>query len=92
LKAGFTIEPHVDYDPSYISRYHIPIITNSDVTMYIQRGDNVAQYSMSADGRIYFFNSGLKHWVKNNSQFDRLHLIIDVHGQHDLENLEEIIF
>lgn len=92
LKAGFTIEPHVDYDPSYISRYHIPIITNDKVSMFVQRGDNIAEYQMPADGRIYFFNSGLKHWVKNNSKFDRLHLIVDVHGQQDMYNLKQIIF
>lgn len=92
LKAGFTIKPHVDYDPSYISRFHIPIITNSDVSMFVQRDTHVAEYTMPSDGRIYFFNSGLKHWVKNNSDQDRLHLIIDVHGQEDLVDLEEIIF
>lgn len=92
LKAGFTISPHVDYDPSYITRLHIPLITNNNVKMYIQRGTDIAEYTMPADGRIYFFNSGLKHWVKNNSTQDRLHLIVDVHGQEDLMDLEEIIF
>lgn len=92
LKSGMEIKPHVDYDPSYISRYHIPLITNEDVKMYIMRGDSIAEYSMPADGRVYFFNSGLKHWVQNNSTKDRLHLIVDVHGQEDMEFLQEIIF
>jgi hypothetical protein len=92
LKSGFEIKPHIDYDPSYITRFHIPIITNESVRLYMKISGNVAEYHMPADGRIYFFNSGLVHWVKNNSEFDRLHLIVDVHGQQDLENLEEIIF
>lgn len=92
LKANFHIKPHVDYDPSYITRYHIPIITNSDVKMYIERNSSAVEYHMPADGRIYFFNSGLKHWVNNNSNHDRLHLIVDVHGQSELDYLKEILF
>jgi hypothetical protein len=92
LKANFEIKPHVDYDPSYITRYHIPIITNDNVKMYLERNNNIIEYVLPADGKIYFFNSGLKHWVKNNSDKDRLHLIVDVHGQQELNNLKELVF
>lgn len=90
LKENFEIKPHVDYDPSYITRYHIPIITHPDVKMYVERQGVINEMHLPADGRVYFFNSGLKHWVKNNSQTGRLHLIIDVHGQEELEKLCEI--
>jgi aspartyl/asparaginyl beta-hydroxylase (cupin superfamily) len=60
--------------------------------MFLERNGDVAEYHMESDGRIYFFNSGLKHWVKNNSPYDRLHLIVDVHGQRELDELEPIIF
>jgi len=92
LRAGSEIKTHVDYDPSYICRYHIPLITNDQVKMFVERNKQVVDYHMPADGRIYFFNSGLKHSVINNSELDRLHLIVDVHGQHDLDDLETIIF
>lgn len=87
LKGHFEIKPHVDYDPSYITRYHVPLVTNPDVQMFVERSGTVASYHMPADGRVYFFNSGLKHWVKNNSEHWRLHLIVDTHGQQDLDTL-----
>jgi hypothetical protein len=40
-----------------------------------------------ADGRVYFLNTGMKHWAVNSSDNPRLHLIIDVHGQEELKNL-----
>jgi hypothetical protein len=92
LKGGFEIKPHIDYDPSYIIRYHIPIITHESVSMSVERKGDIATIHLPADGRIFFFNSGLKHWVINNSNLDRLHLIIDMHGQAELKNLTTIIF
>jgi hypothetical protein len=92
LKDHFDIKPHVDYDPSYIVRFHVPLITNDSVKLFMQRGDNVADIHLPADGKIYFFNSGLKHWVENNGNEGRLHLIIDVHGQIELEHLVELIY
>lgn len=87
LMAGHEIKPHLDYDPTYITRFHMPVITHPDVIMYMERNGKETSMHMPADGKIYFFNAGIKHWVKNNSQIDRLHLIIDVHGQAELENL-----
>ncbi|NBR25862.1 MAG: hypothetical protein EBU08_19200, partial [Micrococcales bacterium] len=81
------LKPHIDYDPSYIVRYHIPIITNPGVTMYMNRSGKVYSRHLPADGKIYFFNTGIQHWVINNSDLDRVHLIIDVHGQDELSNL-----
>lgn len=92
LKGNAEIKPHVDYDPSYITRYHIPLITNPEAKMYVMRGNDIAEMHLPAENKVYFFNSGLKHWVHNNSDQGRLHLIVDVHGQKELENLEELVF
>jgi aspartyl/asparaginyl beta-hydroxylase (cupin superfamily) len=46
--------------------------------------DGDISYTMPADGSVYFFNSGMLHWVSNNSDVPRLHLIIDTNGQDDL--------
>jgi hypothetical protein len=87
LMPGAKIMPHVDYDPSYIVRYHIPIITN-ELVRFGHRAKNAdIEYTMPADGRVYFFNSGLLHWVNNNSNHPRLHLIVDTNGQDDLNLL-----
>lgn len=90
LAAGHEIKPHIDYDPSFITRYHIPVITNAAVSMFIERQGQIHQQYLPADGRVYFFNAGFKHWVKNQSDQDRLHLIVDVHGQQELEHLVEL--
>jgi hypothetical protein len=91
LTAGFSLLPHVDYDPSYITRYHIPLITNTDVIMGFNRNNLDYFYHMPAAGDVYFFNSGVKHWVDNKSNKDRLHLIIDAHGQEELKDMDIII-
>lgn len=90
LSKGFEIKPHVDYDPTYITRFHIPIITDPTVLMGFIKGQKNYQYFLPADGSIYFFNSGIKHYVKNNSNIDRIHLIIDTHGQQDLNSYEPV--
>jgi aspartyl/asparaginyl beta-hydroxylase (cupin superfamily) len=82
---GSDIKPHVDYDPSYITRYHIPIITNPDVVFGYSLKNIDYNYQMTADGSVYFFNSGVKHWVKNLGTEPRLHLIVDTNGQDDLK-------
>lgn len=87
LAPGHEIKPHFDYDPSYVCRFHIPVLTDPKVKMYMEKQGVVHEQHLPADGRVYFFNAGLKHWVKNNSDFPRLHLIVDVHGQQELEDL-----
>lgn len=84
LKANFEIKPHVDYDPSYITRYHIPIFNNLNVIYGFKVKGEILEHSMIEDGSIYFFNGGHVHWVKNKGNLSRLNLIIDTHGQEDL--------
>lgn len=91
LTSNFSIKPHVDYDPSYITRYHLPLITNNNVYTCFEKNNKIFKFNLPSDGYIYFFNSGIKHWVENNSEFDRLHLIIDTHGQDDLTDITEIL-
>jgi hypothetical protein len=85
LMPGMTIKPHRDYDPSYICRYHIPLITNPGVEFGMKVDGIDTPFQMQADGSIYFFNSGLPHWVTNNGTEPRLHIVLDTNGQLDLE-------
>jgi Aspartyl/Asparaginyl beta-hydroxylase len=87
IAGNHDLKPHIDYDPSYIARYHIPIITNTGANMFMNRNGQIYKKHLPADGRVYFFNTGIKHWVENNSDQARVHLIIDVHGQDELEHL-----
>lgn len=91
LKRNFSIKPHVDYDPSYIVRYHIPLITNEKCKLHIIRNKVQHGIHLPNDGKIYFINAGHIHWASNDSDHDRLHLIIDVHGQNELSSLESLV-
>lgn len=91
LAPHFSLKPHVDYDPSYITRYHIPIKTNTACTMHVRRRGVERNCHFVADGRVYFLNAGHIHWAQNQSHEPRLHLIVDTHGQADLiKGLREI--
>jgi hypothetical protein len=90
LVAHYSIRPHVDYDPSYITRYHIPLVTNQAALAKFDKNNEIYQYHLPADGSVYFFNSGIKHWVENGGDDDRIHLIVDTHGQLDLEDYTQI--
>ncbi len=86
LMPGMTIKRHRDYDPSYICRFHIPLITSEQVKFGMEVNGQEELFQMPANGSIYFFNSGLPHWVSNFSDQPRLHLIVDTNGQNDLES------
>jgi hypothetical protein len=74
LKANTNIEPHVDngYSLMTAKRTHIPIITNSKVTFTV---DGEIKYLK--EGEIWEINNSKVHSVDNNSDEDRIHLIID---------------
>jgi hypothetical protein len=90
LAANFKLKPHLDYDPSYVTRYHIPIKTNEDCLVCVERGGKIIKRHLPANGQVYFLNTGLKHWVENNSNENRIHLIVDTKSQEDLVSLHEI--
>ena len=75
LPANTSIRPHVDGGPllHYSRRVHIPIITNDDVTFTVK--DNTINMK---EGGWYEINNQLKHAVNNNSNIDRVHIIIDI--------------
>lgn len=87
LAPHSSVDPHIDYDPSYVTRYHIPIVTNSDCWMCVERDGKARKVNFAADGKVYFLNTGFKHWIENNSDQWRVHLIVDTQNQADLETL-----
>jgi hypothetical protein len=90
LKAGRKINPHVDYDPSYIFRYHVPLITHENAKLGAVTSDGEVSTHFAADGRVYWINTGIKHWAFNDSPIDRYHLLIDVTGDKEVENLDHL--
>ena len=74
LKANSNITPHVDTGDSLTNckRTHIPIITNSKVTFTIG-----GETKYLKEGEIWEIDNTKEHSVNNNSNIDRIHLLID---------------
>ena len=75
LPANSKIPPHIDTGESLSKcrRIHIPIITNSEV--YFTVGNERKNLKT---GELWEINNAKKiHFVENNSNNDRVHLIID---------------
>lgn len=75
LPAGKKIANHVDKQHIIFKeghRLHIPIITNELVDFMVNH-----EHKYLEKGYIYEINNTLLHGVENNSNEDRIHLIID---------------
>ena len=74
LKKFSKINPHVDSGIGLIlsKRTHLAIITNNLVTFTVN--DEMKNLK---EGEIWEIDNQLKHSVENNSEIDRIHLIID---------------
>jgi aspartyl/asparaginyl beta-hydroxylase (cupin superfamily) len=75
LFAGEKISVHVDGAPLLVDvhRCHIPIVTNDKVVFKINDG----KYYLEK-GSIYEINNVVPHGVDNNSDVDRVHLMVDI--------------
>jgi len=76
LEAGTRIGEHRDLVQSSASlsivRIHIPVITNEKVVMYLDR----KPYHFPV-GTAWYFDPTARHKVENNSDQDRIHLMVD---------------
>lgn len=82
LLPGEEIKPHRDFDPTFSTRFHIAIDTNEKAVF---NGVHIP-----ADGYVWFTNTGLNHWVKNEGDTARTHLIFNMDGQELLNDYWEI--
>lgn len=75
LKKLSEVYKHTDGGPllHYSRRVHIPLITHPDVTFTVM--DNTIHME---EGHGYEINNQLPHAVNNNSNYDRIHIIIDI--------------
>lgn len=86
LKAGGSITPHIDYDPSYSVRVIIPVITNDDCVNLFWVKNQIQAVSFSA-GTAYFLNTGYKHAVANYGTTDRYTLMISLSTASDVQHI-----
>ena len=77
LGAGAEVAQHVDFNYHWYTRVriHIPIITNPKVIFYC-----ADQHTHMQAGECWIFNSWRRHRVTNESDEDRIHLVIDTAG------------
>ena len=77
LAAGSEVALHVDFNYHWYSRVriHIPIITNSHVTFHC-----ADQKTNMRAGESWIFNAWRRHRVTNESDEDRIHLVVDTAG------------
>lgn len=74
---------HKDADTTeYMARLHIPLWTN-DQCVHICDGDRL---HMEADGRPYIIWTNLWHQIRNDSDEDRYHIIMDVYDTKKITN------
>jgi len=73
LLAGGEIKPHKDkgWHASYYEKYYIPIKNKAGASFYFH--DGVIEPS---DGEVYWFNNSNYHWVKNETDSERIAMII----------------
>jgi Aspartyl/Asparaginyl beta-hydroxylase len=76
LKAGSKSLVHRDADASeYMARIHIPLWSN-EKCVHISDGEHL---HMPADGSVYMVWVNIWHQIRNDSDEDRYHLIIDAY-------------
>ena len=75
LGAGAKIREHRDYKLSIedgVARIHIPVKTSAAVEFYLD-GNRIDM----REGEAWYLNFNLPHRVANNSDEERIHLVID---------------
>jgi aspartyl/asparaginyl beta-hydroxylase (cupin superfamily) len=85
LHAGSVIKEHKDAELAFEkgeARLHFPVITNAGVEFYSER-----ERIFLNEGDCWYLNANLPHNVSNNSNSDRIHLVIDCKVNNWLTNL-----
>lgn len=76
LKAGKVIKEHKDPRHSWVSgqvRLHIPIITNEKVYFHVE-----GRRAPMMPGELWYIDVQRHHAVRNDSDQDRVHLVLDL--------------
>ena len=94
LVAGKVIGKHSDkidkdIESGNIVRIHVPIRTNEDVifTLYENARDKIGNEHNLKTGHFYYTDVSKPHAVRNNSNIDRIHLVVDCHANSALRTL-----
>lgn len=75
LQAGAVIKEHKDNELAFEkgeARLHFPVFTNPGVEFYSEN-----ERIFLLEGECWYLNANLPHRVTNNSDMDRIHLVVD---------------
>lgn len=93
LEAGKVIGKHTDkidkelgFEDGEIVRLHVPIRTNENVVFTLFEGKTPHDNYME-QGKYYYANVVKPHAVANNSDVDRIHLVIDCYSNQTLRDM-----
>jgi hypothetical protein len=88
LNANQNIGKHQDAGPylSFVRRHHIPIITSKSTTFTVAGETIVMQ-----PGECWEINNSKAHYVTNNSDIARIHLLIDIMPFSKIQNGYQIV-
>ena len=93
IKANSEIGKHSDkidkdfgFDDGNIVRIHVPIRTNEDVVFYLWEGREKT-FNHLKTGHFYYVDVRAPHSVVNNSNVDRIHLVMDTYVNHEVKEL-----
>lgn len=87
VSPGGFIKPHIDYNTDYSVRYQIPITTNEWSYVGVQRKNQSPEIRhLEADGSVWFMNTGYNHSAWNMGKTDRIHLLVCVNSQKELND------
>lgn len=75
LKARSSIREHKDFNLGYEDgelRLHVPVVTNPSVKFFLSN-----ERVIMGEGECWYLDLNLRHRVENESDEDRVHLVID---------------
>lgn len=83
--TGYQCATHIDTSTEFSVRFHVPIITNEQAFLGFTVKGETTEKHLPADGGVWFFNHGFPHYLVNRGTMPRLHLLVSVNGQNDLD-------
>jgi len=81
LPPGGEIKPHYDngWHAAYYDKYYIPIQNKKGASFYFHDGVIEPQ-----EGEVYWFDNSNFHWVKNETNIERIAMIVCIKTRKDL--------
>lgn len=83
LKSKMTIYEHADNGVHHTIRIHVPLISD-DKNLFFIKTANGLEHKYLEPGKVYYTNTALPHFVINNSDIDRLHLVLSLNSLDDV--------